>query len=78
MEPVSAFELCPAIMLHLLYSNHLFAYLSAFLIHPLLLCRRYAQNNECLLHAKCWDSTEQNKQDGLLRREEIVNKQENK
>lgn len=37
-----------------------------------------AQNTECLLNAKCWDSFEQNEQDDPLQREEIDNKQESK
>lgn len=78
MEGVCSFELCPAIIVFLLYSNHLFTYLSVFLIHPLLLCRRFAQNTECLLNAKCWDSIEQNEQDDPLQREEKDNKQESK
>lgn len=77
MEAVCSFELCPAIIVFLLYSNHLFTYLSVFLFHPLLLCRRFAQNIESLLNARSWGSIEQNEQDDPLQREEIDNKQEN-
>lgn len=48
-----------------------------FLFHPLLLCRRFAQNIESLLNARSWGSIEQNEQDDPLQREEIDNKQEN-
>lgn len=72
VEAVCSFDLCPAIILLLLYSNHLFAYLGAFPIRSLLLFAQY------LLNAKCWDSTEQNEQDDPLQRGEIDNKQESK